>query len=415
MHVARLLLSVLVVSTSACYLSTPYRSDEERVDGCSPAEAEIACVEQRGGACGAWSEVDPLCGDDGTWRCPAGAAVHVAVEEPPGPCLPFFAVEDGAFAVLAGVGVEIETDDGRCLWSAGYGETTAGERISHAAGALPSPLPFGACPTEGDWLGGDRPRSIADEGSLGEGAVVSLRSTVRVDGTTWVFFRQWIWDEDAVFGLRKVGSGVARWSDSVGAIDLGPGLVWRGDADFGDAAFVVDDAVLLLGCYGEPDFLTFHCRLARHLGASLGDGTGWEYYRDGPTDEWTARLADAVPVVASGPERAVVAFHEPTGRWLHVFAVGFGSDLEIRSAPTPEGPWSDAVVLAACDLPTGDPDAFCREPVLRPSLADPLRPTELVLTYNVDTLAEGGDARRRASPAAYWPRLVRAEIPAALR
>jgi hypothetical protein len=107
----------------------------------------------------------------------------------------------------------------------------------------------------------------------------------------------------------------------------------------------------------------------------------YEYFAG--DDGWSSELATAIPVVQSGRERGAVPYHPGLGSYVRVFSVGFSSTLEVRSAPAQQGPWTTSRMLVACELPADDPDAFCREPVLRPWLMDPLRPREVALTYDI--------------------------------
>lgn len=114
---------------------------------------------------------------------------------------------------------------------------------------------------------------------------------------------------------------------------------------------------------------------------------------------------DAGPWVAS-----VVAMPGAAGL-AHVFALGFGSDLQAHTASVPEGPWTSATSLARCDLPTDDANGFCVGPVVHRELADPTRPRELPVTHGVRSAAADRAARAASRPEAYWPRLHWVRVP----
>jgi hypothetical protein len=111
-------------------------------------------------------------------------------------------------------------------------------------------------------------------------------------------------------------------------------------------------------------------------------------------------------VFGSGPHRGPVV-HDPRGGFLHVYAIGFGSTVELTHADRPEGPWGEAKQLAKCQLPADDPGAYCAGPVVYLELFDPTLPNELVVGYSIGTTSQDGEQRRKANPAAYWPRVVR--------
>jgi hypothetical protein len=97
------------------------------------------------------------------------------------------------------------------------------------------------------------------------------------------------------------------------------------------------------------------------------------------------------------------------GGFLHVYAIGFGREILATRAPAPEGPWSAPSVLLPCELPPDDPGAYCAGPAVQLQLYDPLYPGVLAVSYSVGTTASDGETRRRADPAAYWPRIVRVD------
>ena len=124
-----------------------------------------------------------------------------------------------------------------------------------------------------------------------------------------------------------------------------------------------------------------------------------------PAEGWVAstRGRDGETVFDSGPWVSSVVHDRASGSLLHVYAVGFGSDLQTHVARAPEGPWTGGASLGRCELPAGDPKAFCAGPVVHSELLDPTRPGEWAITYGIGTT--DGAARARARPEDYWTRL----------
>jgi hypothetical protein len=244
--------------------------------------------------------------------------------------------------------------------------------------------PFGTCPK--------RATSIKTDVVVREtaGASVQITGGYRLGGRTRVLYRWFRNDPESPFGVRHVGSGVASFAGDRILLPSTPRFT--PDLDLGDASLVLGDRVFVWGCPGPPDFLTERCVVGR-LDASdrmeLFTGSNWVA---------SVRGSDGKTVFDAGPWISSVTRSGDALR--HVFAVGFGSDLQVHTASAPEGPWSSASSLARCALPD-DPKAFCAGPVVHEELADPTRPGELVVTYGVGT-TRGGER----APADVWPRLV---------
>ncbi|MCA9670421.1 MAG: DUF4185 domain-containing protein [Myxococcales bacterium] len=360
------------------------------------------CIKRRG--CSAPELVAPQCdAASGQFSCPAGAQVYQRAQSS-GSCRPFY----GAPGVSTfGAGVTVEAADGRCLWLFGGSD---GSGPHHPVAAVAGDYAPGSCPT-GPLV--TRPDGTAldsvDLTNAGSDKLVSLLHSVRVGQRTYVYYRLYVWDANAVFGVRGLGVGVAPFDETTLRIPISSQLLWPNAQDFGDAVVrdASDQRVYLTGC-GRSKGLTGDCHLARIDGAAnLADTGAYQYWVGG--DQWTRDTSSArVALFDSGPERSVVQRHG--GGYVHIFIAGFGSTIEVRTAPAIEGPWTKARNLVRCDLPEDDPDAYCAEPMLHPELSDPTRPDELVITHNVRSLAKDQDVRRRQRPADYTLRLVRGQL-----
>lgn len=385
--------AISAIALAGCY-------DSHGLDGPAPpvdptcGEPDLACVQPRDGACGPWEIVAPECAGR-AWRCPAGSREHEAVEPEEG-CRPF---AGGPFTRVHGAGFLLPDAD-TCRFVLDGVDLEDGSFVEFPA-VTAAPAPFGACPEVGDVIG--PPRSVLDRSVIGDMLAIALHDAARVDGTTWVFYRRYVFDPAEPFLFRSDGTSVARWDEERRRIRVDDRVTWPPIQEYGDAAFLHDGALHAVGCYGEPDFLTFRCRLARTTAADPTAGAAWEYFAG---RDWSPAADDAAVVFNSGPEQSAVRFVPGLDRWVLLFVAGFGSEVEIRTAPAPQGPWRAARRLVRCDLPPDDEQAFCREPVLHLDRMDPLRPDRLVVSYAIETLADDGDARRRADPRAYWPRMV---------
>ncbi len=237
--------------------------------------------------------------------------------------------------------------------------------------------------------------------------LVQIDGGYRIGGQTHVLYRLFQEDSSASFGVNELGSGLGVWDASTQQIVVpGPAsLLFGTNPDLGDASLVVDDVPYVWGCHGPAHFLTNSCDLGRI------DGKGTAQLFAGPGD-WVAvdDASKAKVVFDSGPWISSIA-PSPSGGFVHVYAVGFGSTLETHDAQDVTGPWAAGPTLTACDLPASDTLAFCAGPVVHEELTDPTVTGEEIVSYGVGTTASNQDALLAAHPEQYWTRLVWVSIP----
>ncbi len=250
--------------------------------------------------------------------------------------------------------------------------------------------PFGSCPTRATFLD-DRPSEVVTIASGEPSLHARITGGYRLGGATRVTYRLFRDDPGSPFGVAELGTGIATVAAGHIVVEAKPRFA--PDLDLGDASIVIGDRAFVWGCPGPPDFLTERCVVGR-IDASdameLFAGSNWVA---------SVRGSDGKTVFDAGPWISSVTRSGDTLR--HVFAVGFGSDLQVHTANAPEGPWSSATTIARCSLPAHDDKSFCAGPVVHEELSDPTRPGELVVTYGVGTTRSGERA-----PADVWPRLV---------
>ncbi|AKF07324.1 hypothetical protein DB32_004473 [Sandaracinus amylolyticus] len=369
----------MLVLLSGCYASHQHAGDGGTTT-CDPA-TRPTCV-TRAAPCDPLQLAAPLC-DALAWRCPEGAREHVA-PWPDDRCLPL----EGDADIVHEAPIAIPLDD-RCAWLLPAlehdGAPRAHVRVDVArtcdALALPASLePVITTPDGADLVG----------------------AQAAVDGR--VLVRGWAFDPDAGFGVRALGVGLARRE---GERFVVPDWLFDPDTeDFGDAAIVFEDHLYAYGCPGPPEWLEEDCFVARAPLDAVDDRDAWQVLGERGWGEGAPRR-----VFGSGPHRGPVV-RDPRGPGLlHVYAIGFGERLEIQRADRPEGPWSAPRPLIDCELPEGDPEAYCAGPGIHVELFDPLRPDALVVSYSIGTLAPDGPERRARDPRAYHARVVRASRP----
>jgi hypothetical protein len=160
------------------------------------------------------------------------------------------------------------------------------------------------------------------------------------------------------FNFQSVGSSVAIWqnfTDSSQRPAFRPALVAdhpdlmfnQNEPDFGSAALISGGTLYVYGCGHSSDGLDKSCRLARVNPASVQDRSSWRFYAGGNT--WSPSVGDAVSVF-EGDDTLSVAWNGYLQRYIAVYSVSFSQDVVLRTAPTPEGPWS-AELLAFTAMP----------------------------------------------------------------
>jgi Domain of unknown function (DUF4185) len=244
--------------------------------------------------------------------------------------------------------------------------------------------------------------------SVGDGgAIDGPLDGVRVAGQTSLFFAQDKLDPTAFFGVTSVGFGVALQTESAGFAPA-PALLFTSDRpDYGSAVVAQGGMVFAFGCRNGSGFLESDCSVSRVAEGSLQNASDYAFSIGG--GQWSSD-PDSAAVLFQGASDLSVTFDEITGEFWLTYIPPLGNQLTFRWALAPDGPWSGPIVLGDCELPTGDPDAFCGAAIQHPEDRDEVAGT-LAVSYGIDTLNPDAGLLRAAAPATYWPRLVTLTIP----
>jgi hypothetical protein len=110
----------------------------------------------------------------------------------------------------------------------------------------------------------------------------------------------------------------------------------------------VDDDYIYI--WGTPGGREGGVKLARVLPSQIEDLSAYRYfYGTSPfgTPLWTASETSGKKLVNSGVGEMSVMYNEAVGAWTMMYISGGAQpDFEIRQAPNPWGPWSEAVTVA---------------------------------------------------------------------
>lgn len=156
--------------------------------------------------------------------------------------------------------------------------------------------------------------------------------------------------------FRSAGDFIAVWDDVRGPppdrrtdLETGepPVVFAEGERSFANARVIKGETLYAYGC--ENRDLSKACRVARvPIGRAL-EPNAWSYYVG--NDTWGSDAAAAVPVI-DGNDIMSVAYNRYLGAYLAVYSPPLTNVVMMRTAPRPEGPWSDAVRAFATRVPT---------------------------------------------------------------
>jgi len=164
-----------------------------------------------------------------------------------------------------------------------------------------------------------------------------------------VVFYHKVCAEPGLFNFRSVGSSIAVWSD----LDTNPTrpvvrpgsdyptmLFTAGEPSFGDAALVVGNTVYAYGC--DLVWIAKPCRLGRVMIDDVLDRSAWQFYAgDG---NWVSDVGEASPLF-DGADIMSVSYNAYLDRYVAVYSEPLGTDVVMRTAARPEGPWTAATRL----------------------------------------------------------------------
>jgi len=237
-------------------------------------------------------------------------------------------------------------------------------------------------------------------------------SFIPEDGSTWFWPGHGIriGDNALLFygRVRQTGSGM--WGFSGGAwtafVVTNPedeppawqmieaNVAATGDVNLGGAVLQIADKLYVYGEGGSQHDI-YLARFDTHLAlqGNLSTPEWWSH------DGWRVG-ATPTPIITIGAPEYSVNFAASLGSYLFVQSEGFGATtLAVRTAPNPEGPWSEPRDLLR------PPESFAADPFVYAGKAHPeLTGADLVATYVPSAFEDGPpDPTEKL----YYPRFVR--------
>jgi hypothetical protein len=118
---------------------------------------------------------------------------------------------------------------------------------------------------------------------------------------------------------------------------------------FGSAAFINNGTLYIYGCGIPSNSSDKGCRLAKVDPASVQDRSAWTFYAG--NGNWSSQVSNAVSVI---PEANIlsVSWNDYLQQYVAVYSQLLSQNVNLRTAPNPEGPWSREVTAFVAMQPT---------------------------------------------------------------
>ncbi len=173
-----------------------------------------------------------------------------------------------------------------------------------------------------------------------------------------IFYVNMATGPDGPWDFSSRSGSVATWTDpGAPAQRVEPPLFSDDEPDWGAAAVLVGDHVYTYACEGRSK----GCKVAR---VPFAEATSRAAYRFFDGDRWSTHWEDATEVFDGAP---LFSVHESAhlGAFVALYMAPGDDEMRVRTAPAPEGPWSDAAPFGEGKEPSESFDyAFIAHPEL---------------------------------------------------
>jgi hypothetical protein len=122
----------------------------------------------------------------------------------------------------------------------------------------------------------------------------------------------------------------------------------QNEPTFGSAAVISNGVLYVYGCGNSLDGLDKGCRLAKVNPATVQDRSTWLFYSGGMT--WSSSVSQAVPAF-DGLDILSVSWNIYLQRYIAVYSSQSPQNVVLRTSQSPEGPWSDELLLFTATAP----------------------------------------------------------------
>lgn len=173
----------------------------------------------------------------------------------------------------------------------------------------------------------------------------------------YVFYRKVLVDS-GIPNFHHVGHSVAVWKDVresaerpfFDRVELYPTLLFgeKGDRGFGSASVVMGREAFVYGCELGEDLMSKPCYLARVPLEDILERDAWMFYVG--HGGWSSDFLQSEEIFA-GNDMMSVFFNAYLNRFVAIYSENLGSTAMLRTAPHPEGPWSEPIEIFSIDAP----------------------------------------------------------------
>jgi len=177
------------------------------------------------------------------------------------------------------------------------------------------------------------------------------------DGSALLFYGELKVGSHGNFDWTAVGTGLAHLAPGSTVATREPGLLFPApEPGFSGGGLVIPDGaagadtLYLYRVDPIPGKLDSECRVGRVPLARVSDHDAYAAW-DGAA--WTSDLARAVPILHGAAGGVSVSWNAYLGAYLAVYSGIFSSDVLYRTAPRPEGPFSEPHLLFTAAMPSG--------------------------------------------------------------
>lgn len=162
------------------------------------------------------------------------------------------------------------------------------------------------------------------------------------------------------FNFSGVGSSAAAWQDfnsqpqrptfNPPIVAGHPDLMFNeNQPSFGSAALIVQGVLYIYGCGIPSNSSDKGCRLAKVDPASVLNPSAWTFYAG--NGNWSSQLNDAVSVMTDANILSI-SWNDYLQQYVAVYSQLLSNNVNMRTAPNPEGPWSREVTAFVAANPT---------------------------------------------------------------
>lgn len=157
--------------------------------------------------------------------------------------------------------------------------------------------------------------------------------------------------QPGAFNFQYVGYSVASWQSlqdqpqrpaiNPPVVPAHPDLLFNQNGPaFGSASLISSGVLYVYGCGININGFDKGCRLGKVAPENVLDRSAWSYYAG--NGNWSTQIDDAISTFSANSILSV-AWNNYLQLYLAVYSEPFSQDVMLRTAPIPEGPWSQPV------------------------------------------------------------------------